>query len=105
MQNAAFFIKYKLHHLIFWMLVLGLWYFLRYEDYSTEAKAFQVTLIKVADLALMVYITNYLLIPKLLYKKHYFWFGLAFVSMILVSSAIKMNILGRLLDSAALLNL
>ncbi len=87
------------------MLVFGLWYFLRYEDYATETKAFQVTLIKVTDLALMVYFTNYLLIPKLLYKKYYFWFGLAFVSMIVVSSTIKMNILGRLLDNPILLNL
>jgi len=97
--------KYKLHHLIFWMLVLGLWYFLRYEDYALESTAFKVTLIKVADLALMVYITNYLLIPKLLYKKEYFWFGLSFVSMIVISSALKMNILGRLLDNPLLLNL
>ena len=105
MHNAAFFIKYKLHHLIIWMLIFGLWFFLRHEDYTLEATAFKVTLIKVADLALMVYITNYLLIPKLLYKKKYILFVLAFVSMIVISSAIKMNILGRLLDSPALLNI
>ena len=105
MYNAAFFIKYKLHHLIIWMLIFGLWFFLRHEDYTLEATAFKVTLIKVADLALLVYITNYLLIPKLLYKKKYILFVLAFVSMIVISSAIKMNILGRLLDSPALLNL
>ena len=87
------------------MLIFGLWFFLRHEDYTLEATAFKVTLIKVADLALMVYITNYLLIPKLLYKKKYILFVLAFVSMIVISSAIKMNILGRLLDSPALLNL
>lgn len=87
------------------MLIFGLWFFLRYEDYALEATAFKVTLIKVADLALMVYITNYLLIPKLLYKKDYFWFALSFISMIVISSAIKMNILGRLLDNPTLLNL
>jgi sensor histidine kinase YesM len=105
MHNAAFFIRYKLHHLIIWMLVFGLWYFLRYEDYALESTAFKVTVIKVADLALMVYITNYLLIPKLLYKKQYFWFGLTFLSMIILSSVLKMNILGRLLDNPLLLNL
>lgn len=87
------------------MLVFGLWYFLRYEDYALESTAFKVTLIKVADLALMVYITNYLLIPKLLYRKQYFWFALFFLLMILVSSVLKMNILGRLMNNTTLLNL
>ena len=105
MHNAAFFIKYKLHHLIIWMLIFGLWYFLRYEDYALESTAFQVTSIKVADLALMVYITNYLLIPKLLYKKEYFWFGFFFILMIVVSSVLKMNILGRLMNNPTLLNI
>ena len=97
--------KYKLHHLIIWMLVFGLWFFLRYEDYSTEAKAFEVTLIKVTDLALMVYLTNYLLIPKLLYNRKYAWFALAFVAMIGISSVIKMNILGHVTNNPALLSL
>ena len=105
MQNAAFLMKYKLHHLFLWMMLFGVWYFLRYEDYATGATAFEVTLIKVTDLAIMVYITNYLLIPKLLYKRKYFWFGLAFVLMILTSSIIKMNILGHVLNSPFLLGL
>ncbi|MEO6541619.1 MAG: histidine kinase [Ferruginibacter sp.] len=105
MHNAAFFIKYKIHHLIIWMLVFGLWYFLRYEDYALEATAFKVTLVKVTDLALMVYLTNYLLIPKLLYKSRYFWFGLSFIVMILVSSIIKMNILAYVLKSPQLLDM
>ena len=69
MQNAAFLMRYKLHHLFLWMMVFGLWYFLRYEDYGTTTMAIEITLIKVIDLALMVYLTNYILIPKLLYKK------------------------------------
>ena len=105
MHNAAFFIKYKLHHLIIWMLIFGLWFFLRHDDYTLEATAFKVTLIKVTDLALMVYITNYLLIPKLLYKRKYFWFGLSFIAMILISSIVKMNILARVMHSPDLLNL
>ena len=87
------------------MLVFGLWFFLRHEDYALEATAFKITLIKVADLALMVYITNYLLIPKLLYKRKYFWFGVAFIAMILISSIAKMNILAQVLNSPQLLNL
>jgi len=105
MKSVHLLVKYKLHHLFFWLMLFGVWYFLRYEDYSTEARAFKVTLIKVADLALMVYITNYLLIPAFLYKRKYFSFAFTFVLMVVVSSAIKMNILGRLLDNPTLLNL
>lgn len=94
MQNRGL-LKYKVHHLFFWMLVSGIWYFLRYQDYATPGIAFSVTLIKVVDLALMVYITNYVLIPQLFYRKKYFLFILAFILMVVTSSMIKMMILGR----------
>jgi two-component system LytT family sensor kinase len=97
-------LKYKLHHLIFWVAVFFAWYYFRADDYAKQATALRVTLIKVADLALMIYITNYVFIPYLLYKKKYLWFGLAFVSLILVSSVLKMNVLGRMLNNPALYN-
>lgn len=103
MQNAPFFLKYKLHHLLIWLLVFGLWYFLRVDDYAKTSTALKVTTIKVADLALMIYITNYILIPKLLYKKKYWWFALAFVVLICTSSIIKMNVIGNLLNTPLLL--
>lgn len=103
MQNRGL-LKYKLHHVFFWMLVFGTWFFLRVDDYSTEGEAFKVTFIKVAELALMIYITNYVLIPQLLYKKKYFWFAILFFVMIFGSSIIKMNILGRLLNNPELVN-
>lgn len=105
MHNAEFFKKYKLHHLFFWLLVLGLWYFFRYEDYALKQTAFRVTLVKVTDLALMVYTTNYLLIPYLLYKKRYVLFAVVFILMIATSSIIKMNILGHLTNNPALLSI
>jgi two-component system, LytTR family, sensor kinase len=94
MQNRGL-LKYKLDHVFFWMLVFGIWYFLRYQDYDTPAIAVTVTLIKIVDLALMVYLTNYVLIPSLLYKRKYLWFVLAFIGMVVTSSMIKMMILGR----------
>lgn len=97
-------VKYKLHHLIFWVAVFFAWYYFRADDYAEKATAFRVTLIKVVDLALMIYITNYVFIPYLLYKKKYLWFGLAFVLLILVSSILKMNALGRMLNNPALYN-
>lgn len=104
MNRDHFLIKYKFHHLVFWVLLFGLWYFLRYQDYSTPSRAFKVTLIKVTDLAIMIYITNYLLIPKLLYRKKYSLFVSAFIGMIVCSSILKMNIIGHLINSPALID-
>ncbi|MEJ0106370.1 MAG: hypothetical protein WDO19_29190 [Bacteroidota bacterium] len=71
MQRGSLFLKYKLHHLLFWVLLAGSWYYFRYQDFGTTALAFRMIGIKVIDLALLVYITNYVLIPRLLYKKKY----------------------------------
>jgi len=87
------------------MLIFGFWYFLRYEDYKVPGRAFTVTLIKVIDLALMIYITNYVLIPRLFYRKKYAWFILAFILLVLTSSITKMNILGRIMNAPQLYSL
>jgi len=105
MHNSSFFIKYKLHHLIIWLFIAGLWFQLRYEDYRTPFIAFQVTVLKVVDLALMIYITNLVLIPRLLYKKRYWLFGFLFPGMIISSSILKMNIIGRITNNPLLLDL
>ena len=105
MQQRNFFLRYKLHHLLFWMAAFGVWYFFRYQDYRTPGKAFIVTTIKVVDLAIMIYTTNYLLIPRLLYKKKYGWFILAFIGMIVTSSLLKMQIIGRITNNPLLLDL
>jgi len=75
---------------------------LRYEDYDTPAIAFNVTFVKLVDLVLMVYITNNLLIPFFLYKKKYGIFILLFLVMILLSSVIKMYVVGQLTDDPAI---
>jgi uncharacterized membrane protein YobD (UPF0266 family) len=85
------------------MLVFGLWYFLRYNSFYKQA--FLITLVKVVDLALMVYFTNYVLIPRLLYKKKYGWFAVAFVVMVLTSSIGKMQIIGQIMNNPGLFDL
>ncbi len=87
------------------MLVFGTWFLFRYEGYSLPATAFKVTLIKVIDLAALVYFTNYVLIPKLLYKKKYVLFAVTLISLIVLSSLLKMNIIGRMTNNPALLNI
>jgi two-component system LytT family sensor kinase len=52
----------------------------------------------VADLALMVYLTNYLLIPRFLYRKKYVLFGLLFVIVVSTFSILKMYIEVALLN-------
>jgi hypothetical protein len=93
-----------LHHILFWSALLGVWYFFRYEDYSSKWLAFKVTLLKVADLAFMVYVTNFLLIPRLLYKKRYFLFGLLWLLFIVGSSWLKIYIEGQLVHHPELFN-
>src|SRR5258705_13790951 len=105
MHNGNFFLRYKLHHLFLWMLLFALWYYFRYQDYPSQLLAMKVTFLKVADLALMVYITNYLLIPQLLYKKKYFLFGLAFIVLVFGSSVGKMWIEGQLMNAPAAFSL
>jgi LytS/YehU family sensor histidine kinase len=53
----------------------------------------------------MIYVTNYVLIPKLLYKKRYGWFVLAFIGMIVTSSLSKMQIIGHLIHDARMFDL
>jgi two-component system, LytTR family, sensor kinase len=96
--------RYKLHHLPLWIIFGSVWYFLRYQDYSTPEKAITVTAIKIFDLALLIYIANYILVPKLLYRKRYVLFVLIFISMIAVSSIFKMQILGRVSHNQELIN-
>ena len=91
-------VRYKLHHLAFWVILGCVWYYLRYQDYDTTTQAITVTVIKVFDLALMIYIASYLLIPKLLYRRKYGWFALAFVLMIAISSLTKMYIVGSIIN-------
>lgn len=96
--------KYKLHHIPFWILFGMVWYYLRYQDYSATSTAVKVTAIKVIDLALLIYIANYVLVPLLLYRKKYAWFFLAFIIMVAGSSILKMYILGNVTNNPRLLN-
>ncbi|MDP4262964.1 MAG: histidine kinase [Bacteroidota bacterium] len=105
MNSRSFFFKYKLHHILSWMLLFGTWYYFRYQDYPTQQQAFWITLLKVADLAMMIYLANYLLIPRLLYKKKYAWFLVTFIVMIVSSSLGKMLIIGRILDDPSMFDL
>src|SRR5436190_704433 len=90
--------KYKLHHLLLWGLLYAGWHYFRYQDYPPSIGAW-ITFLKVADLALLVYITNYLLIPFLLYRKRYIIFILVFIAVVFASSILKMYIEEKIFGS------
>jgi len=92
-------------HLLFWILFFGAWYFFRYDSFSTRTLAVKLTLLKVADLALMVYISNYILVPYLLYRKKYVLFGLTFVMLVFNFSLFKMYIEGLIMHNPGMYNL
>lgn len=73
-----------------WAILFFGWHFFRFQDYRVNG--WWVTFVKVADLAILVYITNYLLIPRLLYKKKYVLFGVLFVLTVATFSLTKMYI-------------
>jgi two-component system LytT family sensor kinase len=98
MKMAEVIKRFKLNHLLFWLLFFAGWYFLRWQDFSSQGLAIKVTAIKVIDLAILVYITNLFLIPKLLYRRRYVLFIILYVSMIFISSLAKISIVADVLN-------
>lgn len=93
MKWWQYLIKYKLHHLLGWGLLFSGWYFFRAKDFPTQQLAVQVTALKVVVLAMLVYTTNYFLIPNLLYKKKYIAFFSIYLAMIIGMGLLKLKII------------
>lgn len=77
-------------HLLAWVAVACVWFYLRYQDYESTQQATLVTVIKTADLALVIYAVNLLLVPAFLYRKKYLLFAASFVSLVAVCSFLKL---------------
>ncbi len=105
MPRQNFLYHYKLHHLFFWVMLYCAWFYFRYQDFASVNQALLIITIKVVDLALMVYITNYILIPKFLYAKKYTLFGSFFFIMIIASSFFKLYLLGNIIDPSGTFSL
>lgn len=95
MKLGSTILRFRLHHVLFWLLTAVIWYYLRYQDYDSTTIAIRVTLIKTIDLAILVYTVNYIFIPRLLYKKKYFLFLVCFITLILISSTYKMLLIDQ----------
>jgi two-component system, LytTR family, sensor kinase len=79
-------------HLLGWGLFFTGWYYFRVNDFPNQRIAVLVTLIKIVSLAILVYSTNYFLIPRLLYKKKYAWFGIIYLAWIFAIGSLKVYI-------------
>jgi len=90
--------KYKLHHLIAWAVLFYGWYFFRVQDFPNATVALKITMVKIIALAILVYTTNYLLIPKLLHRKRYFLFAFIYLSFIFLVGILKIYVNERLLS-------
>ncbi len=102
MKLPAFIFRYRLHHMIVWLIVGAVWYYFRIDDFSTNSRLLLITVIKTAHLAILFYITSYLLIPKLLYREKYLAFILIYLAMVFLSSLYIMHVSGIVSPNAAL---
>jgi LytS/YehU family sensor histidine kinase len=91
-------------HFLFWLAAGLLWFYLRYQDYPTMRQAALISLIKITDLAFLVYFANLVLVPKYLYTKKYLLFGFFFVGATAVCSFLKLIMMSWVLPDAHLLD-
>ena len=93
MKWWQYLLKYKLHHLLIWGLLFAGWYYFREKDFPSRTIALQATAIKVGILAILIYATNYILIPKLLYRKKYWLFFPIYLAMTIGVGLLKLKII------------
>lgn len=93
--------RYKLHHVMFWMAFFAVWLLLRIDAYPAVAATIWAGLLKVVTLAGEVYFTNYVLIPRLLYKQRYVSFFGAFIALIIFTGWLVIQLLNLVLQPYA----
>ncbi|SIN81263.1 sensor histidine kinase [Chitinophaga niabensis] len=94
-------IKWRLHHVFFWLAFFVVWITLRIDDYPDLLPTILAGLLKVLSLAGAVYFTNYVLIPRQLYTKQYLAFFLSFTALVLVTGFLVIKILNLILTPYA----
>jgi hypothetical protein len=86
------FAKYKLHHVIFWMLFLAFWMAI----FASVTVNFELNLIYTGTFVLLqifsVYFTNHYLVPKFLYTKKYAKFAGSILLLVLAAGALLVTV-------------
>jgi len=85
-------LRWKVHHVLLWLIIFLGWFFFRYQDFPTISVALKEVSVKVATLASLVYISNYWLVPYFLYKKRYAGFAALYLSIIFIFGTLKVYI-------------
>jgi len=91
-------LRWKLHHVLLWVVIFFGWFFFRYQDFPTLTVAFKEVTVKVATLASLVYISNYWLVPAFLYKKKYVSFAVLYLSAIFIFGTFKVYLNSLMLE-------
>lgn len=89
--------RWRLYHFLFWAAFFVVWITLRIDDYPDLTPTVLAGLLKVLSLAGAVYFTNYVLIPKFLYKKRYFTFLVVFTVLVGVTGFVVIKVLNWIL--------
>jgi LytS/YehU family sensor histidine kinase len=97
MPGPSYSIRIISFHLLGWATLFAGWYYFRVNDFPVHRVAVLVTLIKIISLAILVYSTNYFLIPRLLYRKKYVLFGIISLVWIFSVGLIKLYINEKIL--------
>lgn len=97
-------VRRMIAHLLFWLAAGLLWFYLRYQDYATLREAALVSIIKISDLALLIYFANLILVPRFLYRKKYLVFSLLFVASTAFCSFLKLVVMSWVLQDIHLLD-
>jgi hypothetical protein len=86
---------------MFWMAFFAVWLLLRIDAYPAVEATIWAGLLKVVTLAGAVYFTNYVLIPRLLYKQRYVTFFGAFTVLIIFTGWLVIQLLNLVLKPYA----
>jgi sensor histidine kinase YesM len=97
MQRPPHTIRIIGYHLLGWALLFGGWYYFRVNDFPVQRVAALVTLVKIISLAILVYSTNYFLIPRILYRKKYVLFGIIYLIWIFCIGLLKLYVNEKIL--------
>lgn len=89
--------RLRLHHVLFWAAFFVVWITLRIDDYPDLTPTVLAGLLKVLSLAGAAYFTNYVLIPRFLYRKRYLAFAAGFTALVGITGFVVIRVLNAIL--------
>lgn len=94
----SLFHKIKLHHILFWSVYFVIWIRIYADFYKDLSDLYKVTGVYALAHAVIFYLTQYLLFPNLLKKRKVMYFILAFLGLLLLTTALMFVSILLILD-------